>query len=113
MTEHEKRFLEKIGITPGPWYDNGREIFGANNTIICIPYNMKATDFICHVPELFLSLFKNHYYIGKWISAAQEDKTACEEFKNDVKMFFETGKDLESASGKTFEELLKLWEECK
>lgn len=112
MTEQEKRFLEKLGIAPAPWYDNSREVVDANNRIVCIPYNMQVCDFICHLPEMFLSLWNNIFFISK-LDELFYNKLKSKLWNESFKLLSENIKIIESTTGKTFEQLLEIWEACK
>ena len=84
-TNQEKRFLEKLGITPGPW------IHGATQ-----------------ISDMFLALFK--YAIKSCGECCNNypDNQFC--IICDVKDLISP---IESVTSKTFQRLLEIWESCK
>ena len=130
MTEQEKRFFKKLGITPGPWTQGDKSyslsessceirtaypvknykktrrcLFTANTNFIDYFNNTK---FASKAPEMFLSLFKYSY---------KSCGECCNNYGNNQYCVICPVKDLiftlEQVSVKTFQQLLDLWESCK
>lgn len=108
MEEHTKQeqfFLERLGITPGPWkktYQPGKSpdiVWNNTNLDFVIAKVEKREEnnssLIAKSPEMFLRLWK----------------IACSWYINDV-IDNEAIKIIECATNKTWQELCKLWEEC-
>lgn len=104
-TEQEKRFLEKLGITHGPWkLDKSKNYIYADKAICDLKSSGADGELITKAIEIFLSLFHacNYYY-----AFLQEDE--------DLEFFDWILNPLLLAQKKckTFEQLLKIWETCK
>ena len=105
QTKREQLFLERLGITPGPWelYIDKLSIVVMDEKridqfIATIPKKTNAK-LIAHSPDMFLSLFGVMYRSEKDYGLLAINSPSC--------------KIIESATGKTFQQLCKLWEDCE
>lgn len=104
-TKQETRFLERLGITPGPWtVYKDKALFNNNDPEFIIGQctTKKDTYFISQSPDMFLEIFRD--CIQMYNLLGKESYACLVETKTTI---------LEKAIGKTYDQLLKLWEECK
>jgi transposase-like protein len=57
--------------------------------------------------ELVADKIESYTNIGKWLSAALEDPLTCEEFKKDIRDWFDSFNIIERNTGKPIDEVVK------
>lgn len=76
--------------------------------IVNLILNQKADiNLFASAPELIENVIKDYKEIGKWLSAALEDKNVCDEMKRDINAWFNRFKTFEKATGYKISEVIE------
>ena len=126
-TDQEKKFMEKIGFTPGPWVFNMSLVGAMHEPFLSCDrqkydgmriFNGKTKNerianakLIAQSPNMFLCLFhttRKNVETGCIKCAHNFPEKDCDECPKTRQV-----KVMEYAINKTWEELCQIWEECK
>lgn len=124
-TEQETRFFEKLGITPGPWVPGNEQYnyaekpseiragypsSGFNKTRRCLfsgnVYFQECyanAKFAAHAPDMFLICWKHVLTLKQTFSKTKNWSLFHGNYLTNI---------IEKSTGKTFQQLIELWEEC-
>lgn len=109
ITNRENKFLEKLSIPEGPWTKDPEYV--RDNKELCILQVLRNPEkkdtherisfFVGAAPEMFLSFFKTTYRIWKQF------------ITNSPKIIKDNIKTIEKATGKHWDQIVKIWERTK